>query len=78
MPQHEQTGLDFEYRLTLAFRMSRGCACGPYFRDRGAVLLPEVAKHAKANGLDVVDEFARYARGVHARHEAGLSLAVSA
>lgn len=72
----EHAALNLECNLTIAVR--RECACAPYFIDRRAVLIPEVAKHADAIGADAVDEFARYARGVHQRHLAGLSLEVSA
>lgn len=78
MAQHAETGLDFECGLTIAYRLSSGCECAAYFMDRRAVLLPEVRKHAADRGLDEVDEFARYARGVHQRHLDGLSLEVSA
>lgn len=71
----DQSALNLECNLTIAVR--RECECAPYFIDRRSVLLPEVAKHAEAVGADAVDDFARYARGVHKRHLAGLSLAVA-
>lgn len=68
--------LDMEYRLTIGYRLR--CECARYFVNRREVLLPEVVKEAEKRGADVIDLFAEYARGVHRRHEAGLSLAVSA
>lgn len=68
--------LDLEYRLTIAARLD--CECAPYFAGRREVLLPEVVKEAEARDADPVDLFATYARGVHARHLAGLSLDVTA
>ncbi len=70
--------VDLEYRLTIAHRINGGCECAAYFVKRREVLIPEVLKHSDAIGADPVDEFARYARGVHARHLSGLSLAASA
>ena len=64
--------LDMEYRLTLALRIR--CECAPYFARRREVLIPEVLREAERRGVDEVDLFAAYARGVHARHIAGLSL----
>lgn len=64
--------LDLECRLTIAHRIE--CECAPYFAGRREVLLPEVAKEALRRNLDAVDLFANYARGVHRRHLAGLSL----
>lgn len=66
--------LDLEYRLTIGHRLD--CDCAPYFIRRREVLIPEVLKAAVARGVDPVNVFADYARGVHARHEAGLSLSV--
>lgn len=68
--------LALEFNLTLAYRMR--CECAPYLRQRRTVLLPAVLEHAQRVGADPVDDFARFARGVHQRHLAGLSLAVSA
>lgn len=70
--------LRLEYRLTVAHRINSSCECVRYFIQRRDVLVPEVMKHAESIGADPVDEFARFARGVHARHLAGLSLDVSA
>lgn len=71
--------LDLECRLTIAHRVScGGCDCVRYLIQRREVLLPEVLKYAEKIDSDPVDEFARYARGVHLRHLDGLSLAVSA
>jgi hypothetical protein len=72
----ELLALDLESRLTIAHR--RQCECAPYFIARRRVLIPEVLNAAKGRGIDPVDLFAQYARGVHARHEAGLSLDVEA
>lgn len=58
--------LDLEYRLTIAHRLN--CECAPYFIQRREVLIPEVIKRAGETGEDVVDLFAAFARGVHARH----------
>lgn len=69
--------LDLELKLTVAARIADGCDCARYLILRREVLLPEVAKHAASIGADPVDEFARYARGVHQRHLDGLSLAVA-
>lgn len=77
-PVDDLFALDLECRLTIAGRMADECECVRYFIVRRVVLLPEVAKHAKATGADAVDTFARFARGVHQRHLAGLSLAVTA
>lgn len=62
-------GLDLEYSLTIAYR--RNCECAPYFAARHGVLFPAVLETAGRHGVDAVDLFAGYARGVHARHEAG-------
>lgn len=67
--------LDLESRLTIAHRY--GCACAAYFAQRREVLIPEVEKEADRRGLDSLDLFAAYARGVHERHLSGLSLAVT-
>lgn len=67
--------LDLECRLTIAHRID--CECATYFAQRREALLPEVAKRAVVTGEDAIDLFARYARGVHRRHESGLSLAVT-
>jgi hypothetical protein len=67
--------LDLEYRLTIAHRI--GCECAPYFAGRREVLIPAVLEQAAKGATDPVDTFAAYARGVHARHLSGLSLAVS-
>lgn len=78
MPENDTNdlmALDLEYRLTIAHRMR--CDCARYFVKRREVLLPEVIKEAKRRNADVVDLFATYARGVHHRHEAGLSLAAT-
>ena len=81
MPEHE-TGdlmsLDLEYRLTVAHRVGEECDCVRYLISRREVLIPEVLKEARRRNVDPVDLFAAYARGVHVRHEAGLSLAVTA
>jgi len=68
--------LIMEFRLTIAVR--HGCECAPYFLQRGPVLLPEVVAEAHKRDIDPVDLFADYARGVHRRHEAGLSLSTGA
>lgn len=70
-----RTELDMEFDLTLAVR--RDCECAPYFIRRRSVLLPAVREHAERIGVDPVDDFARYARGVHARHLGGNSLKVA-
>lgn len=77
--QHDEAkAVDLECRLTIGHRSATGgCDCVQYFISRRLVLVPEVVKYAEAIGADPVDEFARFARGVHARHLAGLSLAVS-
>lgn len=67
--------LDLEYRLTIAHRMR--CECARYFVNRREVLMVEVIKEAERRNADAVDVFAAYARGVHKRHESGLSLAVT-
>lgn len=64
--------LDLEYRLTIAHHLDH--ECGTYFIRRREVLLPEVIKQAARTGEDVIDLFARYARGVHARHLNGLPI----
>ena len=64
--------LSLEYGLTIAARQD--CDCARYFILRRDALLPAVAEHADKVGVDTVDLFAAYARGVHRRHEAGLSL----
>ena len=64
--------LDLEYRLTIAHRLA--CPCAPYFTQRREVLLPEVIKPAQRTDDDLIDVFARYARGVHKRHLSGLPL----
>lgn len=73
--------LEFESRLTIATRgggiFGGGCECAPYFIQRSSVLIPEVVKEADKHGIDALDLFAAYARGVHRRHETGLSLAVT-
>lgn len=68
--------LDLEYRLTIAHRI--GCECGPYLIRRREVLMPAVVELAEKRRTDAVDLFAGFARRVHARHEAGLSLATHA
>lgn len=78
MSTSDLLALDLESRLTVAHSINRGCQCAAYFINRRKVLLPEVLKHAESIDADPVDEFARYARGVHARHESGLSLEVPA
>jgi hypothetical protein len=70
--------VDLEYRLTIAHRINGDCDCVRYFIQRREVLIPAVVEHAERVGADPVDDFARYARGVHQRHLDGLSLAVSA
>ncbi len=70
--------LNLEYRLTIAHRINGGCECIRYLMSRREVLILEVLKAAEAQGKDPVDLFAEFARDVHARHESGLSLAVSA
>lgn len=70
--------LDLESKLHVAARIADGCECAAYLINRREVLLPAILEHATNVGADPVDEFARYARGVHARHLAGLSLEVSA
>lgn len=78
--QHDESkAVDLECRLTIGHRSAAGgCDCVQYFTSRRLVLVPEVVKYAESIDGDAVDEFARYARGVHQRHLAGLSLAVSA
>ena len=78
MPHRTDVGreaLELEFRLTVGVR---NCDCVRYFILRRDVLLPEVMKVAEARYLDPDDLFAAYARGVHARHECGLSLAAAA
>ena len=70
-----QSELNLEFNLTLAVR--RDCECAPYLLARRSVLFPAIREHAERVGVDPVDDFARFARGVHARHLNGLSLAVS-
>lgn len=77
MTENEATDLlDLESRMTIAARTD--CKCAPYFASRRRVLIPEVLQHAEKVGTDPVDLFAAFARGVHARHLSGLSLAMSA
>lgn len=68
--------LDLEYRLTISHRIV--CECAPYFARRREVLIPAVMERATERGVDAVDLFAAFARGVHRRHLAGLSLATEA
>lgn len=68
--------LYYERGLTIAYRAN--CECARYFIERGDVLIPEVLMQAVSEGVDPVDVFARYARGVHARHESGLPILAAA
>lgn len=65
-------GLRLEYNLTVAARFR--CECAQYFLDRRDALVPAVLREAGRVNADPVDVFAGYARSVHARHLAGLSL----
>lgn len=65
--------VNLECRLTIASRLE--CECAAYLVTRRKVLIPEVIRVAIRHKVDPVDLFAAYARGVHARHESGLSLA---
>jgi len=75
MTNHEADllALDLEYRLTIAHRID--CECAPYFARRREALIPAVLARGAYLRTDAVDVFASFARGVHARHLAGLSLA---
>lgn len=77
--KHEESddlaALRWECHLTIGVRI--GCECAPYFIRRRSVLIPAVMRCARARRTDPVDLFAAFARGVHARHLDGLSLAVA-
>ena len=71
MPIDALMELDLEYRLTIAYRID--CECAPYLVNRREVLIPEVFKQAKERGIDPIDVFAEFARGVHSRHSDSLT-----
>lgn len=64
--------------LTMDNHPSNGCVvCDAYLRHRGDVLPEAVIASARRRGLRPSDLFLEYMQGVHRRHQAGLTLAVS-
>lgn len=59
--------LDLEYRLTVATSVVQGCGCAAYWEERHEDVMPVLIRNAESNEADLVDTFARYARGVHRR-----------
>ncbi|WP_155992102.1 hypothetical protein [Nocardioides sp. URHA0032] len=52
--------------------------CIAYMERRRKVLLPAMAAHCERTGEYAADALHRYMSGVHDRHVAGMSLAVTA